>query len=98
MSAAKQEIITFKVDADLWEALHTIPNRSQFIRSAILAALEGACPLCRGTGILTAAQQKHWEAFSETHSIEECHDCQAVHLVCDHAPSAKRHRKGHIKK
>lgn len=82
MPEKKPEIITFKVDAALWEELKTIPNRSEFIRSAILTALEGACPLCRGTGILSVAQRKHWDAFIQTHALEECGACQAVHLVC----------------
>jgi len=48
----KQEIVTFKVDEPLREAMRGIPNRSEFIRSAILAALENVCPLCKGTGCL----------------------------------------------
>jgi hypothetical protein len=78
----KQEIITFKVDEPLWEAMRGIPNRSEFIRSAILRALDNACPLCKGTGSLTPDQRRHWEAFAETHHVEECSDCHAVHLVC----------------
>ena len=46
----KTDIITFKVDATLLEALRGIENRSEFIRSAILSALDNVCPLCRGTG------------------------------------------------
>ena len=42
----KQEIITFKVDASLWQRLRAIPNRSEFIRAAVQAALAGTCPLC----------------------------------------------------
>ena len=34
----KREIITFKVDDALRKALQSVPNRSEFIRSAILAA------------------------------------------------------------
>ncbi|HUX07919.1 MAG TPA: ribbon-helix-helix domain-containing protein [Acidobacteriota bacterium] len=79
----KQEIITFKVDAKLAEEMRVIHNRSEFIRNAILAALEKVCPLCGGTGILTPDQKQHWENFSENHTIEECGDCHAVHLVCD---------------
>lgn len=79
----KQEIITFKVDAKLAEEMRGIHNRSEFIRNAILAALENVCPLCGGTGILTPDQKQHWENFSENHTIEECSDCHAVHLVCD---------------
>ena len=77
-----QEVITFKVDQSLWEAMHGIPNRSEFIRSAILAALDSVCPLCKGSGILTPDERRHWDAFAMNHPLEECEDCHAVHLVC----------------
>ncbi len=82
-SKMKQEIVTFKADSTLLEALRDVGNRSEFIRSAILAALDSACPLCRGTGILTPEQRRHWQIFSTNHTLEECGDCHAVHLVCD---------------
>ena len=78
----KSDIITFKVDPSLHEALQGIPNRSSFIRSAILAALENVCPLCPGTGILTPKQKEHWETFSRTHGVQECDECNEFHLVC----------------
>jgi hypothetical protein len=79
---AKPEIITFKVDASLLEAIRTIPNRSEFIRSAIQAALGGVCPLCQGTGTLSPSQKEHWDSFARSHSVERCDDCQQYHLVC----------------
>jgi hypothetical protein len=79
----KEEIITFKVDTELARAMEGIPNRSEFIRSAILASLDSTCPLCGGTGILTPRQKSHWERFSETHTVEECETCHAYHIVCD---------------
>ncbi len=78
----KQEVITFKVDDALWEAMREIPNRSEFIRGAILSALDSICPLCKGTGSLTPDQRRHWDSFAENHSLEQCEDCHAVHLVC----------------
>jgi hypothetical protein len=78
----KQEIITFKVDESLAARLRGIANRSEFIRGAILTALENSCPLCGGVGILTPDQRKHWEHFSRNHSLAECEECHAVHLVC----------------
>jgi len=78
----KQEVISFKADESLSKALEGIENRSAFIRTAILSALDSVCPLCRGSGILTSEQRKHWEAFHETHSLEQCENCDAVHLVC----------------
>lgn len=79
----KQEIITFKVDEPLLAAMSGIPNRSEFIRAAILSALDSVCPLCKGSGILSPDQRMHWVQFSEHHALAECEDCHAVHLVCD---------------
>lgn len=82
MSDEKQEVITFKAPESLKEAMMGIPNRSEFIRNAILMALDSVCPLCRGTGILLPNQREHWESFSRDHHVEECLQCHAVHLVC----------------
>ncbi|HBL35340.1 MAG TPA: hypothetical protein DDZ55_00865 [Firmicutes bacterium] len=83
MSAKKkQEVITFKVDTALSEAMEGIPNRSEFIRAAILTALKDTCPLCRGAGILTPEQQRHWQKFAQNHSISKCEECHSFHLVC----------------
>ena len=79
----KQGIITFKVDEKLAEAMERMPNRSAFIRSAILAAMENVCPLCTGTGILSVDQRNHWDRFARDHSVRKCRDCDSVYLVCD---------------
>ncbi len=78
----KKEIITFKVDPGLSKALEGIPNRSEFIRSAILAAMENLCPLCNGRGLLSPDQRRHWEEFAQTHSVRKCSECHANLLVC----------------
>ena len=84
----KQEIITFKVDEALAKAMQGIQNRSEFIRSAIILALENVCPLCKGAGILTHDQYEHWDSFAESHFVKECDECHAFHLVCN---SEKKH-------
>lgn len=81
----KARIVTFKADASLLAALEGIENRSEFIRSAVLAALENLCPLCRGRGILTPNQKRHWASFAIDHNIEECNRCHEVRLVCRHS-------------
>ncbi len=83
MAQRKSEIVTFKAGPDLLEAMESIPNRSDFIRTAVLAALGNLCPVCAGTGILTPTQQAHWDRFAETHSVERCTKCDEMHLVCD---------------
>ena len=82
MKKNKQEIITFKVDSTLLEAMKGISNRSEFIRNAVLAALEGSCPLCNGTGILTPFQKAHLDNFLVNHPLKECEQCNELHLVC----------------
>lgn len=94
MSSPKHSIVTFKADASLVEALRSVPNRSSFIRSAVLAALDNTCPLCQGTGILNPQQRNHWATFSADHKVEECDDCHEWHLVCSHDPASAGHRPG----
>ena len=82
MANTKTEVITFKADETLLDAMRGVRNRSEFIRSAILAALDGTCPLCRGTGTLTPNQMRHWNDLASDHSVEECKDCREIRLVC----------------
>lgn len=79
---SKAEIVTFKADRSLLDALRGVENRSEFIRSALLAALDNLCPLCKGRGILTPNQRDHWRSFASDHALEECDDCHEVRLVC----------------
>ena len=81
--AKKEEIITFKVDQELADALAGVRNRSAFIREAILSALGNACPFCDGTGTLSVAQMRHWRALMLHHHMEECETCHEMYLVCD---------------
>ncbi len=87
----RQEIITFKADPELLAALRGIANRSDFIRTALLAALAHICPLCKGSGTLTPDQRRHWNAFAASHPLAECHDCHALHLICPRQPKVSVH-------
>jgi len=78
----KQGIITFKVDDALYSIIREMPNRSEFIRGAILSALGNVCPLCNGTGILSANQKQHWDEFCRDHAVMTCDECSERHLVC----------------
>ena len=85
MNNQKQEIITFKVDKKFADIIKQLPNRSDFIRKAIMAAMENTCPFCRGTGIITAQQKPHWEEFLKHHTVKKCDECEAVLLKCKNA-------------
>ncbi|RMF73731.1 MAG: CopG family transcriptional regulator [Planctomycetota bacterium] len=80
---SKYEIVTFKADRSLLDALSGIQNRSEFIRTAVLAALDHLCPLCQGTGVMTPNQRRHWTAFARQHALRECDECHERHLVCE---------------
>lgn len=82
MKKNKSEVVTFKADETLSEALNRIPNKSEFIRAAVAAALASTCPLCQGAGFLTPNQKEHWELFARDHSVKRCHDCQEIYLIC----------------
>lgn len=89
----KEEIITFKVDESLANAMQGIENRSEFIRTAILSALDSTCPLCKGSGILTPDQYNHWISFTQNHFIDECTTCHAFHIVCNSENNRESHYK-----
>jgi len=44
--AQKKQIVAFKVEDDLADFLDALPNKSEFIRKAILAQFGMTCPLC----------------------------------------------------
>lgn len=74
------EVITFKVDKSMKELLSRVSNRSEFIRNAILCALDDVCPFCKGTGVLNEHRKKHWEDLAKTNEVPECSVCKEVVL------------------
>lgn len=82
MTAKKQDIITFKVDRKLAERMKHIENRSDFIRHAVLAALDDTCPLCAGTGVMTDSQKRFWNEFMKTHEVVTEPREGSRHIVC----------------
>jgi hypothetical protein len=48
---AVKQIVAFKVEPELASLLDAMPNKSEFIRSAIQSRLSSVCPLCRGSGV-----------------------------------------------
>jgi hypothetical protein len=48
--------VTFRVAADLAEALRDLPNQTQFVEQALREALRDECSMCGGTGRARAHQ------------------------------------------
>lgn len=73
----KSQIVAFKVDADLADFLDRLPNKSEFIRKAILAQFNMTCPLCTGSGVVPAGIHDHFDHVIEHHSARPCEKCKA---------------------
>ncbi|MBO4631635.1 MAG: CopG family transcriptional regulator [Lentisphaeria bacterium] len=78
----KSAVITFKAEDELLSALEKVPNKSQFIRAAVLNALAETCPLCGGAGFLNERQLKHWKSFERAHRIHRCGRCDGLEIKC----------------
>lgn len=78
----KQKVVTFKMDEELYDIITTMPNRSEFIRTAISAALGTVCPLCNGKGILSQHQKTHWDDIADAHRITRCLECNELFIQC----------------
>jgi len=89
MKNNKQQVLTFKADKSLVEAISSVSNRSEFIRNAILSALDSSCPLCNGTGTLTPNQKSHWEKLRADHYMKQCGKCHENYIVCRNRENQK---------
>jgi hypothetical protein len=89
MGLPKTDLITFKVEHSIAQLIDRLPNKSEFIRNAVLGALENTCPLCQGTGVLTPEQAEHWKSFTAAHRIERCADCHSIYLRCEPGSGCK---------
>ncbi len=74
------EVVTFKLDKSTTRLMKGIENRSEFIRNAILAALDKICPFCKGTGVLNSHRKKHWNKLAHQHKSQICHECKEIVL------------------
>jgi hypothetical protein len=78
----KSEVVAFKVEAELADILNELPNKSAFIRKAIIAQLDMACPLCAGSGMLPKGLHDHYSTLLpklNSRSCDGCGDKATVH-------------------
>ena len=91
----KSQIVAFKVEDDLAKFLDNLPNKSEFIRKAILAQFGMTCPLCAGTGVVDKGVHDHYESVIATNNTRPCEKCKTsvtFPLTVDAAPVADRDR------
>ena len=73
--ASKSAVVAFKVEEELAELLDKLPNKSAFIRKAIVAQLGMACPLCNGQGVVPRGIHDHYAALLPTLTQRKCASC-----------------------
>ncbi len=71
----KTVLVAFKVEQELARVLDQLPNKSDFIRRAIIAQLNMACPLCEGTGVLPRGLHDHYVAHLREIAQRNCERC-----------------------
>lgn len=60
MTVEKEVVVSFRVDAHLAELLRHLPDKSSFIRDAILRRFYDLCPLCHGRRVLPGIVARWW--------------------------------------
>lgn len=94
-STTKSKIVAFKVEEDLADFLDNLPNKSDFIRKAVLAQFGMTCPLCTGTGVTPRGVHNHFKHVIEDHASRPCEKCKSevkVPLNAESVPVADRKR------
>lgn len=91
----KSKIVAFKVEEELADFLDNLPNKSDFIRKAVLAQFGMTCPLCAGSGVVPRGIHDHYKAVITEHNKRPCEKCKsdvAVPLSSEGVPASDRKR------
>ncbi|MCI0641632.1 MAG: hypothetical protein L0Y70_21360 [Gemmataceae bacterium] len=71
----KNAVVAFKVEKNLADFLNRLPNKSAFIRKAIAAQMNMACPLCKGTGQVSRWVHENYMDLLHRWSERQCDGC-----------------------
>ena len=91
----KSKIVAFKVEEDLADFLDNLPNKSDFIRKAVLAQFGMTCPLCTGSGVVPRGVHDHFKPILAANAHRPCDKCKgevSIPLNADAVPAAERKR------
>jgi len=72
---AKHRVVTFKVEEDVATFLDGMPNKSEFIRRALLSAFMEPCPVCNGKGSVPRSLRHDLEAVFKQQEFIPCNFC-----------------------
>jgi hypothetical protein len=93
--STKSKIVAFKVEEDLAEFLNNLPNKSDFIRKAILSQFGMNCPLCEGSGVVMRGLHDHFKPIITGHNKRACDKCRTnveIPLSAENIPSGEKKR------
>ena len=91
----KSKIVAFKVEEALADFLDNLPNKSDFIRKAILAQFGMTCPLCDGSGVVPRGVHDHYKPVIAEQNKRPCDKCKAdvaVPRSAEGVPAGERKR------
>src|SRR5262245_37327080 len=71
----KNDVVAFKVEKELADFLNRLPNKSAFIRKAIAAQMNMACPLCHGTGQVNRWVHDYFQPMLANWNAKQCEGC-----------------------
>lgn len=71
----KQRVVTFKVEEEFAAFLDEMPNKSEFIRKALLSALMEPCPVCNGKGSVPQSLRRDLEEVFKKQQFVPCSYC-----------------------
>jgi len=95
MPKQKQTVVSFRVDQHLAEVLDNLPDKSAFIREAILQRFYSVCPFCNGNGVLPRNIADWLQNSLPAHESVECTCCHysyPIDLVPNNGDDGKRTR------
>ncbi len=81
MARQKQTVVSFRVDHHLAEILNHLPDKSGFIRDAILQRFHAMCPFCRGRGVMPQVIARWFEGQLPEYQSVECRCCHYLYPV-----------------
>jgi hypothetical protein len=94
-ATTKPKIVAFKVEEELAEFLNNLPNKSDFIRKAILGQFGMTCPLCEGSGVVARGIHDHFKSAIATQTKRPCDKCKSpveVPRSAENVPPAEKKR------
>src|SRR5262245_39235064 len=95
LKSQKKQIVAFKVEDDLANFLDALPNKSEFIRKAILAQFGMTCPMCAGSGVVPRGVHDHYRPMIGQHNKRPCDKCKnpvEIPLTADGVAAGDRKR------